>query len=291
MIDIKTIARNISLIENKSIGYEKIISSKDAVSSANIIGITGAPGTGKSTLTDKLTGCMVAQNKKVAVLCIDPSSPFNMGALLGDRIRMNQWYTNPLVYIRSLASRKALGGLSPMIIGITEYIKNAGFDFIIIETVGVGQSEIDVAGLADVTLVTLIPEGGDEIQTMKSGIMEIANIFVVNKCDRPGSEIFIKNLHYMLAPVFKNNERAIPVLKTIAEENVGVNELYEAIISFLELNITNERKYLFYAEKAFQLIQERRMEDVNSEELIEKIKSSMQSEDFDIFHFVEIYYS
>ena len=167
--------------------YSILVQKKKA---ATIVGITGAPGAGKSTIVDGLIAEMVADNKTVAVLCVDPSSPFNMGALLGDRIRMNQWYTNPNVYIRSMASRKELGGLSPMMIEVTEYIKYCGFDYVIVETVGVGQNEVEIAGLADITVLILVPEGGDEIQTMKSGIMEIADIFVVNKSDRPGADLF-----------------------------------------------------------------------------------------------------
>src|SRR5262249_37535052 len=146
------------------------------------------PGAGKSTLTDALIGEAIKQDKKVAVLCVDPSSPFNRGALLGDRVRMSEWYNHPKVFIRSLASRGSLGGLHPKIIEITELIKASLFDYIFIETVGVGQSEVEIAGLADVTVVVTVPESGDEIQTMKAGLMEIADIFVVNKADRPDAD-------------------------------------------------------------------------------------------------------
>src|SRR5690348_15516088 len=143
MNDFKKIARIISVIENHLNGYEEILLNLPSSISSPIIGITGAPGSGKSTIIDKLIKEINDKNKTVAVLCVDPSSPFNMGALLGDRIRMSDWYTHKNVFIRSLASRKALGGLSPMIIEITEYLKTTGFDFVIIETVGVGQTEID----------------------------------------------------------------------------------------------------------------------------------------------------
>src|SRR5205085_8969185 len=143
-------------------------------SSTKIIGITGPPGAGKSTLVDALIGEMVQQQKKVGVLCVDPSSPFNLGALLGDRIRMSEWYDHPNVFIRSLATRGSLGGLHPKIIEITDLTRAAPFDYIIVETVGVGQSEIEIAGLADCTIVTLVPEAGDAVQTMKAGLMEIA---------------------------------------------------------------------------------------------------------------------
>src|ERR1044072_8338854 len=184
--DIKALARSISLIENEITGYEELLQSLP-VSHIPVIGITGPPGAGKSTLTDALIGELVKKQKKVAVLCVDPSSPFNLGALLGDRIRMSNWYTHPNVFIRSLATRGSMGGLHPKIIEITELVKTAGYDYVIVETVGVGQSEIEIAGLADTTVVVVVPEGGDEVQTMKAGLMEIADIFVVNKADRRGA--------------------------------------------------------------------------------------------------------
>ncbi|HXS54906.1 MAG TPA: DUF87 domain-containing protein, partial [Hanamia sp.] len=157
--DFRTIARTISLVENEAQGYEDMLM-KLTPSSAKIIGITGAPGAGKSSLVDALISEMISDKKKVGVLCVDPSSPFNKGALLGDRIRMSEWYNHPDVFIRSLSSRGSLGGLNPKIIEISDVMKSAGFDYVIIETVGVGQSEVDIAALADVTIVMLVPEGG-----------------------------------------------------------------------------------------------------------------------------------
>ena len=200
--NIKSLARAISFIENEEKGYTELLQSLDHFSTANIIGVTGSPGAGKSTLVDSLIGSFVASGKKVAVLCVDPSSPFNLGALLGDRIRMSEWYTHPQVFIRSLATRGSMGGLHPKIIEITDLLKAAGFDAVIVETVGVGQSEVEIAGLADTTVVVLVPEAGDEVQTMKAGLMEIADIFVVNKSDRPDADLFVKNLRLMLAPAF-----------------------------------------------------------------------------------------
>lgn len=219
--DIKALARCISFIENEVPDYAEFLQNLSP-SNVPVIGITGPPGAGKSTLTDALIGELVADGKKVAVLCIDPSSPFNLGALLGDRIRMSQWYNDPNVFIRSLATRGALGGLHPKIIEITDVIKMAAFDFIIIETVGVGQSEIEIAGLADTTVVVMVPESGDEVQTMKAGLMEIADIFVVNKSDRPGANTYLKNLRLMLAPSFHNHQHEIPILATVASKNEGI---------------------------------------------------------------------
>src|SRR5215467_4408308 len=154
--DFKTISRSISLIENESPGYAAILSGLQQLNSSLVIGVTGPPGSGKSTLVDGLIGQWISLGKKIAVLCVDPSSPFHYGALLGDRIRMSEWYNHPKVFIRSLATRGSLGGLHPKIIEITELIKAADFDFIIIETVGVGQSEIEIAGLADTTVVVMV---------------------------------------------------------------------------------------------------------------------------------------
>jgi LAO/AO transport system kinase len=285
--DIKALARSISLVENEHHGYEELLLQLPANHHTKIIGVTGPPGAGKSTLVDGLIGELVRQGNKVAVLCVDPSSPFNMGAVLGDRIRMNQWYTHPNVFIRSLASRGSMGGLHPKIIEITELVKAANFDFIILETVGVGQSEIEIAGLADTTVVVLVPEAGDEIQTMKAGLMEIADVFVVNKSDRPDADAFVRGLRMMLAPTFSSHKNEVPVIKTVASENKGLDQLYEAIKKNQQEESWNERKILLLTERVYFLIQQKRMQDINKHDIKSAIDSKIKTTDFNLYQFVE----
>jgi LAO/AO transport system kinase len=282
----KTLARCISLIENEVPGYEKLLEQLP-FSTTPLIGITGPPGAGKSTLVDALISLLVNEEKKVAVLCVDPSSPFNLGALLGDRIRMSEWYNNANVFIRSLATRGSLGGLHPKIIEISDLLKAAPFDYIIIETVGVGQSEIEIAGLADVTIVVVVPEAGDEVQTMKAGLMEIADVFVVNKADRPDADLFVKNLRLMLAPAFNNHTVPVPVIKTSAAQKKGIEELLKAIRNNIRQSTGNKRHLWLLAEKAFQLIEQKRMKNVSKEDLKDKITAEGNA--FNLYQFINKY--
>ncbi len=283
--DFKSLARCISLVENEVPGYEAFLQTLQ-MANTTIIGITGPPGAGKSTLTDALIESYVKDHKKIGVICVDPSSPFNLGALLGDRIRMSDWYNHPSVFIRSLATRGSMGGLHPKIIEVTDTMKAAGFDYIIVETVGVGQSEIEIAGLADTTIVVLVPEAGDEVQTMKSGLMEIADIFVVNKADRPGADTFVKNLQQMLAPAFHNKEQEIPVIKTIASQKEGIEALKEKIENHNSTQ-NNQRKNWLQAEKAYHLIKNIRMKDVSKDELKKEIEEA--GNNFNLYRFIEKY--
>ena len=287
----KGLARAISVIENGGIeskAYRDILANLDIPDNIPVIGITGPPGAGKSTLVNELIANLAAKNKRVGVIAVDPTSPFNFGSLLGDRIRMSEHYTNPNIFIRSLATRGSLGGLSAKTIEITDLMKAAGFDYIFVETVGVGQSEVEISGLADTTIVVLVPEGGDEIQAMKSGIMEIADIFVVNKSDRPGADLYISNLHKLLKQKNAHTEWKIPVIPAVATEKKGIEEIIEAIENH-NLAEKPERKSLLLADKAYNLIQNKRMQGVDKKELAEDIGKQIKKGGFNLYKYIERY--
>lgn len=284
--DAKVLARAISLVENESkiaIDLLKLL----PFSNKKILGITGAPGSGKSTLTDALIGECVERGLSVGVMCIDPSSPFNKGALLGDRIRMSEWYNNPNVFIRSLASKGSLGGLHPKVIEITELMKAAWFDVVIVETVGVGQSEIDIAGLADITTVVLVPESGDIVQTMKAGIMEIADVFVVNKSDRPEADALYNNLKQMLQP--RRTQREIPVFKTTATAKQGVQSWADYLLQ-PDVHQGNGLNGELLLNKVLTLISAHKLQGLNKDEMLEKIKRFQEEKRLNLYKLAEEYF-
>ena len=230
-MDVKNIAKIISLIENNSNQKKTILSEiYSKTGKAHRIGITGPPGAGKSSLINNLILNLRAQDKTVAVICIDPTSPFSGGAILGDRIRMLEHHDDKGVFIRSMASRNASGGLSLASSEASDVLDSHGFDIIIFETLGVGQVEIDVMNETDTVAVVLVPESGDDIQMMKSGLIEIADLYVVNKSDRSGADRLSTTLNNMLDtnPSLHSNWR-IPVLKTNALNNKGTDELVAGI--------------------------------------------------------------
>ena len=234
----RALARLVSAVEGQGDDVPEIMQAiTPELGRAYCIGITGPPGAGKSTLTDRLTAHAREQGQTVGIIAVDPTSPFSGGAILGDRIRMQQHYLDTGVYIRSMASRGHQGGLARAARGVVKVLDAFGKDLIIVETVGVGQSELDIAAAADTTILALVPESGDAIQTIKAGIMEIADLFVINKADRDGAERLQRDLQMMLHVRQSSDVWCPPVIATQAHRNIGTVELYEAVAAHrLELS-------------------------------------------------------
>ena len=225
-----TIARTITQIENNS-NPELLENIFPHTGKAFHIGITGPPGAGKSSLVNALVSKLLDDNKKVGIIAVDPTSPFSGGALLGDRIRMNDLALHENVFIRSMATRGSLGGLASKTKDVALIMDAAGMDYVVIETVGVGQIELDIAQVCDTTIVVLVPESGDSIQAMKAGLLEVADILVVNKGDRTGSDRLILELKFAFELRDQNLDWEVPILKTVAIEDQGIAELISTIRS------------------------------------------------------------
>lgn len=280
-IDFKLVARRLTMVENDLAGADDYLKSLKIDADVPVIGITGPPGAGKSTLVGALITELLGQNKKIAVLAVDPTSPFNMGSLLGDRIRMAAHFNHPDVFIRSIATRGSVGGLSVKTIEMTDVLRAAGFDYIFIETVGVGQSEIDIVGLADITVVVLVPESGDEIQHIKSGLMEIADMFIVNKADRDGADAFVSNIKKMVL----QKHADIAVFKTDAVNHTGVAEVARQLQR--ANTVANSKKIFLLSEKVYRLVQQKRMQGIEKIKLRQLVAEASQKKDFNIYRFAD----
>jgi LAO/AO transport system kinase len=228
--NLRALARAISLVEDGDPAAEALLAACTALDrTARRIGITGAPGAGKSTLVDQMIKLLRGRGERVAVLAIDPSSPYSGGALLGDRIRMQQFTGDSGVYIRSMASRGGQGGLAPQAARVTRLLEAAGFSTILIETVGVGQDEVEVARMADVTVLVLVPGMGDDVQSLKAGVMEIADVYAVNKSDQPGAERVEAEVLAMQTLACEHSVWIAPIVRTVASTGLGVEQLVAAI--------------------------------------------------------------
>jgi len=278
----RVLPRLISLVENQPNLALKILG-KIPARNIPVIGITGPPGAGKSTLLSGLIEYLRSQNKKIGVIAVDPSSPFSMGSVLGDRIRMQTHSMDPGVFIRSMSSRGNLGGLSASSSDILGLFQAFDFDYIFIETVGVGQSEVEVIGLANCVVVVLVPESGDEVQSIKSGLIEIADILVVNKSDRPGAGKLLGYLTEMLQD--KEFKGDIDLLKTQAEFKIGIPELMEACESHLK-TISKTKKVYQKMQQIYQILKREKMKELDLISIQQKLDREIDHPDFNLYRFI-----
>ena len=228
--DPRALARAISTVENRTAGWSELLKALFPHSGqARILGLTGPPGAGKSTLVDQLAHHYRKEKRTVGIIAVDPTSPYTGGAILGDRIRMQEHFSDSGIYIRSMATRGSLGGLARTTADVATVLDASGRDLVMIETVGVGQDEVDIVRLADITIVILVPGMGDDVQTIKAGIMEIADIFVINKCDRDGAERVEREIRALQSLAVRSDHWTPPIVKTIASQGAGIAELAVAI--------------------------------------------------------------
>jgi LAO/AO transport system kinase len=231
--DVRALARAISMVENRLPGWAELLKALfPQTGRARILGLTGAPGAGKSTLVDQLAKHYRKENRTVGIIAVDPTSPYTGGAILGDRIRMQDHFSDPGIYIRSMATRGSLGGLARTTADVATVMDASGRDLIMIETVGVGQDEVDIVRLADVTVVILVPGMGDDVQSIKAGIMEIADVFAINKSDREGAERVEREVRALQSLAVRSDHWTPPIVKTVASDGTGITELAAAIAEY-----------------------------------------------------------
>jgi GTPase len=273
--DPRALSRAISIVENHAPGWVELLKALFPHSGrARTIGLTGAPGAGKSTLVDQLAKHYRKENRTVGIIAVDPSSPYTGGAILGDRIRMQEHFSDPGIYIRSMATRGSLGGLARTTADVAMVLDASGRDLVMIETVGVGQDEVDIVRVADITVVILVPGMGDDVQTIKAGIMEIADIFAINKSDHEGAERVEREIRALQSLAIRADNWTPPIVKTVATDGQGVQELASAISD-----------YESYLRKQDLLLQRRtqnwetRLLEMLRDTLLEKARSAMSDGD------------
>jgi LAO/AO transport system kinase len=271
--DARALARAISTVEDRAAGWSNLLKTLfPHTGNARVIGLTGAPGAGKSTLVDQLAKHYRKENQTVGIIAVDPTSPYTGGAILGDRIRMQDHYSDPGIFIRSMATRGSLGGLARATADAATVLDASGRDIVMIETVGVGQDEVDIVRLADVTVVILVPGMGDDVQTIKAGIMEIADIFVINKSDREGAERVEREIRAMQSLATRQDGWTPPIIKTVASDGVGTKELATTITDY-ETYLKEENLALKKNVENWQL----RLIEMLRDAMLEKARTQMDS--------------